>query len=142
MPLCGVSPKLPYCVVITSIFLKIWNGRESHQDIKAFSKRHTASIVLFQDFPRGTIMYCNYLARIDSSIKPRHLIQMIVPSEASWLFCKFAYLCLHCLKCSYVIPGKKAFSCKNAYTLFAHPVLCSDFTPRVLKKFTFCVITA
>ena len=31
--------------------------------------------------------------------------------------------------------------CKNAYTLFAHPVLCSDFTPRVLKKFTFCVIT-
>ena len=32
--------------------------------------------------------------------------------------------------------------CKNAYTLFAHPVLCSDFTPRALKKFTFCVITA
>ena len=28
MPLCGVSPKLPYCVVITSIFLKIWNVRE------------------------------------------------------------------------------------------------------------------
>ena len=27
--------------------------------------------------------------------------------------------------------------CKNAYTLFAHPVLCS-----ALKKFTFCVITA
>ena len=49
-------------------------------------------------------MYCNHLARIDSSIKPRHLIQMIVPSEA------FAYLCLHCLKCSYVIPGKKSFS--------------------------------
>ena len=65
MPLCGVSPKLPYCVVITSIFLKIWNGRESHQDIKACSKRQTASIVLFQ---RGTIMYCNHLARIHSSI--------------------------------------------------------------------------
>ena len=32
--------------------------------------------------------------------------------------------------------------CKNAYTLFAHPVLCSDFTPRALKKFTVCVITA
>ena len=32
--------------------------------------------------------------------------------------------------------------CKNAYTLFAHPVLCSDLTPRALKKFTFCVITA
>ena len=25
-------------------------------------------------------MYCNHLARIDSSIKPRHLIQMIIPS--------------------------------------------------------------
>ena len=64
----------------------------------------------FQDFQRGTIMYCNHLARIDSSIKPRHLIQMIVPSEASWLLWKFAYLCLLRLKCSYVIPGKKAFS--------------------------------
>ena len=32
--------------------------------------------------------------------------------------------------------------CKNLYTLFAHPVLCSDFTPRALNKFTFCVITA
>ena len=32
--------------------------------------------------------------------------------------------------------------CKNAYALFAHPVLCSDFTPRALKKFTFCLITA
>ena len=32
--------------------------------------------------------------------------------------------------------------CKNVYTLFAHPVLCSDFTPRALKKFTFCVNTA
>ena len=85
MPLCGVSPKLPYCVVITSIFLKIWNGRGYHQDIKACSKRQTASIVLFQDFQRGTIMYCTHLARIDSSIKPKHLIQMIVPSEASWL---------------------------------------------------------
>ena len=74
MPLCGVSPKLPYCVVITSIFLKIWNGRESHQDIKACSKRQTASIVLFQDFQRGTIMYCNHLARIDSSIKPRSIV--------------------------------------------------------------------
>ena len=63
MPLCGVSPKLPYCVVITSIFLKIWNGRESHQDFKACSKRQTASIVLFQDFQRGTIMCCNNLAR-------------------------------------------------------------------------------
>ena len=31
---------------------------------------------------------------------------------------------------------------KNAYTLFAHPVLCSDFTPRAFKKFTVCVITA
>ena len=31
---------------------------------------------------------------------------------------------------------------KNEYTLFVHPVLCSDFTPRALKKFTFCVITA
>ena len=69
MPLCGVSPKLPYCVVITFIFLKIWNGRESHQDIKPCSKRQTASIVLFQDFQRGTIMYCNHLARIDSSTK-------------------------------------------------------------------------
>ena len=85
LPLCGVSPKLPYCGVITYIFLKIWNGRESHQDIKACSKRHTASIVLFQDFQRGTIMYCNHLARIDIGIKPRHLIQMIVPSEASRL---------------------------------------------------------
>ena len=75
----------PYCVVISSIFLKIWNGRESHQDIKACSKRQTASIVLFQDFQRGTIMYCNHLARIDSSIKPRHLLQMIVPPQASWL---------------------------------------------------------
>ena len=46
MPLCGVSPKLPYCIVITSIFLKIRNSRESHQDIKACSKRQTASIVL------------------------------------------------------------------------------------------------
>ena len=86
MPFCGDSAKLPYCVVITAIFLKIWNGRESHQDIKACSKRQTASIVLFQDFQRrGTIMYCDHLARIDSSIKPRHLIQMIVPSEASRL---------------------------------------------------------
>ena len=85
MPLCGVSPKLPYCVVIISIFLKIWNGRESHKDIKVCSKRQTASIVLFQDFQRGTIMYCNHLARIDSSIEQGHLIQMIVPSEASWL---------------------------------------------------------
>ena len=33
----------------------------------ACSKRQTASFVLFQDFQRGTIMYCNYLARIDSS---------------------------------------------------------------------------
>ena len=49
------------------------------------TSRQTASIVLFQDFQRGTIMYCNHLARIDSSIKPRRLIQMIVPSEASWL---------------------------------------------------------
>ena len=49
------------------------------QDIKACSKRQTASIVLFQDFQRGTIMYCIHLARIDSSIKPRHLIQMILP---------------------------------------------------------------
>ena len=32
--------------------------------------------------------------------------------------------------------------CKNSYTLFAHSFLCSDFTPRALKKFTFCVITA
>ena len=32
--------------------------------------------------------------------------------------------------------------CKHAYTLFAHRVLCSDFTPRALKKFIFCVITA
>ena len=78
MLLCGVSPKMPYCVVITSIFLKIWNGRESHQAIKACSKRQTASIVLFQDFQRGTIMYCTHLARIDSSIKPRHLIQIIL----------------------------------------------------------------
>ena len=31
-------------------------------------------------------------------------------------------------------------NCKNAYTLLAHPVLCSDFTPRALKKFTFCVL--
>ena len=31
---------------------------------------------------------------------------------------------------------------ENVYTLFAHSVLCSDFTPRALKKFTFCVITA
>ena len=109
MPLCGVSPKLSYCVVITSIFLKIWNGRESHLD--GLLKTTDASIVLFfQEFQPGTIMYCNHLARIDSSIKPRHLIQMILPSEASWLLGKFAYLCLHCLKCSYVIPGKKAFS--------------------------------
>ena len=81
MPLCGVSPKLPYCVVITSI----WNGREYHQDIKACSKRQTASIVLFQDIQRGAIMYYNHLAGIDISVKPRHLSQMIVPSEASWL---------------------------------------------------------
>ena len=110
MSLCGVSHKLPYCIVITSIFLKIWYGRESHQDIKVCSKRQAASFVLFQDFQRGTIMYCNHLARIDSSINPRHLIQTIVPSEASWLLWKFAYLCLHCLKCSYFIPGKKTFS--------------------------------
>ena len=31
--------------------------------------------------------------------------------------------------------------CKNSYTLFAHSVLCTDFTPRALKKFTFSVIT-
>ena len=30
--------------------------------------------------------------------------------------------------------------CKNATTLFAHPVLCSDFTPRALKKFTFVLL--
>ena len=24
--------------------------------------------------------------------------------------------------------------CKNAYTLFAHPVLCSDFIPRALRN--------
>ena len=28
--------------------------------------------------------------------------------------------------------------CKNAYTLFAHPVLCSDFTPRALLYIGFC----
>ena len=83
MPLCGVSHKLPYCVVITSIFLKIWNGRESRNDIKAWS---TASIVLFQDFQRGTIMYCNHLSRIDSSIKPRHLIQL--DATVSMIFAK------------------------------------------------------
>ena len=36
---------------LTSIFLKIWNGRESHKDIKVCSKRQTASIVLFSGFP-------------------------------------------------------------------------------------------
>ena len=30
--------------------------------------------------------------------------------------------------------------CKNAYTLFAHPVLCSDFTPRALRNSHFVLL--
>ena len=37
--------------------------------------------------------------------------------------------------------ARKHFRVKT-HARFAHSVLCSDFTPRALKKFTFCVITA
>ena len=80
-------------------------------------------------------MYCNHLVRIDSSIKPRHLIQMIVPSEASRLLWKFACLCLHCLKCSYVIPGKKAFSLSvKTHTRCLHILFCVRISHRVPSR--------
>ena len=123
MPLCGVSPKLPYCVVITSIFLKIWNGRESHQDIKACSKRQTASIVLFSGFPAWnhnvlqsfgynreqhktktsdsddcTVRSIVVVMKIRVSVFSLSKVQLRHPwQESIFDICKNAYTCLHIL---------------------------------------------
>ena len=107
--------------------------------IKACSKRQTAGIVLFQDLQRGTIMYRNHLARIDRTsdsddctVRSILVVMKIRVSVSSLSKVQLRH------------PWQESIFviCKNTYTLFAHPVLCSDFTPRALQKFTFCVITA
>ena len=84
-------------------------------------------------------MYCNHLARIDSSIKPRHLIQMIIV-----VVMKIRVFVSSLSKVQLRHPWQESVFviCKNAYTLYINLVLCSDFTPKALKKFTFCVTTA
>ena len=86
-------------------------------------------------------MYCNQLTRIDSSIKPRHLHQMIVPSETSCLRVCVLVVKVQ-LRHSWTDKSSVFVTCKNAYTcLHILKFFCLDFTPRFLKKFTFFVLT-
>ena len=87
-------------------------------------------------------MYCNYLARIDSKTKTSDSDDCTVRSIVVVMKIRVSVPSLSKVQLRHPWQESIFVICKNAYTLFAHPVLCSDFTLRALKKFTFCIVTA